>query len=132
MVGIVVVSHSHALAEETIKLSLQMAQSDISVINAGGTNDGRFGTDATKIMTAITEANSGDGVVVLVDLGSAVMSAELALELLGVDPNQVKIANAALVEGCIASVTAASIGLSMEQVLGAAEEAMNFPKVVRA
>lgn len=131
MVGIVVVSHSFALADETIKLSLQMAQSEVKVLNAGGTNDGRFGTDATKIMTAITEADSGDGVVVLVDLGSAVMSAELALELLDADLDRVKIANAALVEGCIASVTAASIGMSLDQVLASAEEAMDFPKVNR-
>lgn len=131
MVGIVVVSHSYALAEEVIKLSLQMAQSEVKVLNAGGTNDGRFGTDATKIMSAVMDADSGDGVVILVDLGSAVMSAELALELLDADSEKVKVANAALLEGCIASVTAASIGLSFEQVLASAEEAMNFPKVKR-
>lgn len=131
MVGIVVVSHSYALAEEVIKLSLQMAQSEVKVLNAGGTNDGRFGTDATKIMSAVMDADSGDGVVILVDLGSAVMSAELALELLDADSEKVKVANAALLEGCIASVTAASIGLNFEQVLASAEEAMNFPKVKR-
>lgn len=131
MVGIVVVSHSFQLAEEVIKLSMQMAQSSVTVINAGGTGDGRFGTDATKIMDAITAAESGSGVVILVDLGSAVMSAEVALELLGCDPARVIVANAPLVEGCIAAVTSASIGLPVEVVLASAEEALSYPKVER-
>lgn len=131
MVGIVLVSHSYQLAEETIKLSLQMAQSEISVINAGGTSDGSFGTDPMRIMSAIGEADSGQGVLILLDIGSAIMSTEMAIEMSGVDASKVKIANAALVEGCIAGVTSASIGMTLDEVLTAAEEALSFPKVNR-
>ena len=113
MVGIVVVSHSYNLAEETIKLSLQMAQSDIKIVNAGGASDNSFGTDTNKILNAIKEVDSGDGVIILLDIGSAVMSTEMAIEMSGSDPKKVKIANAPLVEGCIAAVTSASIGMNL-------------------
>ncbi len=129
MVGIVVVSHSYQLAEETIKLSLQMAQSELTVINAGGTGDGSFGTDPMKIMDGIQQAESGDGVLMLLDIGSAVMSAEMAIEMSGVDPTQVVMANAALVEGCIAAITTASIGMTLADVQKSAEEALLYPKV---
>lgn len=131
MVGIVVVSHSYQLAEETIKLSLQMAQSELAVINAGGGSDSSFGTDPMRIMDAIEKADSGQGVLILLDIGSAIMSTEMAIEMSGADEANIKIANAALVEGCIAGVTSASIGMTLDEVLMAAEEAMSFPKVSR-
>lgn len=129
MVGIVVVSHSYNLAEETIKLSLQMAQSDIKIVNAGGTSDNSFGTDTNKILNAIKAVDSGDGVIILLDIGSAVMSTEMAIEMSGSNPEKVKIANAPLVEGCIAAVTSASIGMNLEEVISSAEEVMLYPKV---
>lgn len=129
MVGIVVVSHSEGLAKEAIALAMQMAQAEIKVVNAAGTTSGTFGTDAVKIMGGITEASSGDGVVLLVDLGSAVMSAELAIEMLGLEPQQATIANAPLVEGLIAAVTSASIGMDLASVCRSAEEALLYPKV---
>lgn len=129
MVGIVVVSHSNKLAEETINLSMQMAQAKITIINAGGTAENGFGTDPVKIMSALTEADSGDGILILLDIGSAIMSTEMAMEMADCDPSKVKIADAALVEGCIAAVTAASIGLSLKDVLSAAEEAMSYSKL---
>lgn len=129
MVGIIVVSHSYQLAEETIKLSLQMAQSEIGVKNAGGTANNEFGTDPMKIMNAIQSLDAEDGIVILLDIGSAVMSTEMAIEMSGVDTEKVKIANAALVEGCLAAITSASIGMSLKDVITAAEEALNYPKV---
>lgn len=129
MVGIVVVSHSKNLAQEIINFSMQMAQADIKVINAGGTSDGRFGTDATKIMDAIQQSDDKDGVLILVDLGSAIMSAEMAMDFLDEDLKQrVLIADAPIVEGCIAAVSQASIGASLEEVKNAAEQARNYSK----
>lgn len=131
MVGIVVVSHSNGLAEETTQLALQMAQAELKVINAGGTASNEFGTDPMKIMSAIDEADSGDGVLILLDIGSAIMSTEMAIEMSGCATDKVKIADAALVEGCIAAITSASIGMTLEEVKQSAEEAMQFPKVNR-
>lgn len=131
MVGIVVVSHSEALAKEAIALAMQMAQAEIKVVNAAGTTSGTFGTDAVKIMAGITEAASGQGVVLLVDLGSAVMSTELAIEMLGLSDAEAVIANAPLVEGLIAAVTSASIGMDLASVCRSAEEALLYPKVTK-
>ncbi|MCT4509950.1 MAG: dihydroxyacetone kinase phosphoryl donor subunit DhaM [Tepidibacter sp.] len=129
MVGIVVVSHSKNLAQEIINFSMQMAQADIKVINAGGTSDGRFGTDATKIMDAIQQSDDKDGVLILVDLGSAIMSAEMAMDFLDEDlKERVLIADAPIVEGCIAAVSQVSIGASLEEVKNAAEQARNYSK----
>ncbi len=129
MVGIVVVSHSKNLAQEIINFSMQMAQSDIKVINAGGTDDGRFGTDATKIIDSIQQADDKEGVLILVDLGSAIMSAEMAIDFLDEDLRErVLIADAPIVEGCISAVSQASIGASLEEVKNAAEQARNYSK----
>ncbi|MCT4596128.1 MAG: dihydroxyacetone kinase phosphoryl donor subunit DhaM [Anaeromicrobium sp.] len=130
MVGIVIVSHSNKLAEEIIKLSMQMCQSkDLKVAAAGGTFDNRFGTDANRIMEAITEVDTGDGVVILVDLGSAIMSAEMSIEFLGDEvAKNVHIADAPIVEGAIAAVSQASIGATLQEVISAAEDAKNYPK----
>lgn len=131
MVGIVVVSHSEQLGEEIIKFSLQMAQSQISIINASGTLDGRFGTDPIKIMESIEKANSGDGVLILADLGSAVMSTSMAIELLDDSlKDLVVLADAPIVEGTMAAVTLASVGLPLESVKTSAEEAKSYSKKI--
>ena len=83
MVGIVVVSHSSDLARAAVDLALQMAPvSPPRIEIAPGTSDNRLGTDASRVAEAIVAADDGDGVAVIMDLGSAVLSAELALELL--------------------------------------------------
>ncbi|SHJ66335.1 dihydroxyacetone kinase phosphoryl donor subunit DhaM [Tepidibacter formicigenes] len=129
MVGIVVVSHSKNLAEEIINFSMQMAKSEIKVINAGGTSDGRFGTDASKIVEAIQNVDDGSGVLILVDLGSAIMSAEMAVEFLDEElQKRVFIADAPIVEGSIAAISQASIGASLEEVKNAAEGAKAYSK----
>lgn len=129
MVGIVVVSHSKKLAQEIIGFSMEMAQTDIKVINAGGTSDERFGTDATIIMNAIQKADDGSGVVILVDLGSAIMSANMAIEFLDEDlQKRVFIADAPIVEGAIAAISQASIGSSLEEVKKSAERAKEYSK----
>ncbi len=84
MVGIVIVSHSYALAEGVAELARQMGGPDVRIETAGGLDlpDHPIGTDAVMVMSAVERAWSPDGVLVLMDLGSAVLSAEMALELL--------------------------------------------------
>ncbi len=111
MVGIVIVSHSSKIAQGVVELSQQMAQGDVKILSAGGTEDGSIGTDATKIMEAIIEADSGNGVLVMVDLGSAIMSTEMAIDLIDEKKrDMIKIADAPIVEGSISAVVQASIG----------------------
>ena len=129
MVGLVIVSHSDLIAQGIVDLCNQLAQGKVKTIAAGGI-DGGLGTDATKIHQAILQADGGDGVVILVDLGSAVMSAELALEMLDEGQAQrVQIADAAVVEGAIAGVVQASIGGNLKEVIASAQEAMQYSKL---
>jgi PTS hybrid protein len=117
-VGLVVVSHSRPLAEAAVTLARQMLPgSDLAVEVAAGTDDGGLGTDAVAISEAITAADAGDGVVVLMDLGSAVMSAETALELLDDDVrSRVLLSPAPLVEGLIGAVVVAAGGADRDRV----------------
>ena len=81
MVGIVIVSHSYKVAEGVYDLAMQMAAENDHIIPAGGMEDNSIGTDAFKIMQAIEQADTGDGVAILADLGSGIMSAEMAIEM---------------------------------------------------
>ena len=124
MVGIVIVSHSSKVAEGIREMALQMANPDQKIIAAGGTDAGGIGTDAVKILNAINEADDGDGVVLLVDLGSAVLSAEVAMEMLEeIVRERVRIADTPILEGSISAVVEASIGSPLEAVVATAEEA---------
>ncbi|NHF63142.1 phosphoenolpyruvate--protein phosphotransferase [Microcella pacifica] len=121
-VGVVAVSHSPALAEAAIALALEMtSDGGPAIAAAAGTADGGTGTDAARIAAAIAEVDSGDGVVVIMDLGSAIMSAELALEF--VDSGlveRVRLVAAPFVEGLLAAVVRAAGGAALDEV---AEEA---------
>jgi phosphocarrier protein FPr len=113
MVGLVIVSHSRALAEGLVGLLRQVASPTLSVAIAAGIGENRseFGTDAVEIMDAIRSVYSEDGVLVLMDLGSAVLSAKLALDLLPPEmTNKVRFCGAPLVEGAVAA--AVQIGLT--------------------
>ena len=111
MVGIVVVSHSPDLAQAAVGLALQMVNGPAPRIGiAAGTSDDRFGTDAAAVAEAVVAADEGEGVVVIMDLGSAVLSAELALELLSKPSSQVRLVPAAFVEGIFAAVISAAGG----------------------
>ncbi|MDO4538165.1 MAG: dihydroxyacetone kinase phosphoryl donor subunit DhaM [Coriobacteriales bacterium] len=129
MVGLVIVSHSWKIAEGVCDLAMQMASSSAHIVAAGGMEDKEIGTDAVKIMEAIREANNGDGVVVLADLGSGVMSAEMAMELLEDEDINVQLADAPIVEGAIAAAVEASCGGDMDAVLQAAEGARSVKKL---
>lgn len=131
MVGIVIVSHSEKAAEGIRELAVQMSGNERSIIAAGGIEDGSIGTDAVKISNAIKEADSGEGVVVMVDLGSAVMSSTMAIELLESNlGKRVRIANAPILEGTISAAVQASIGDTIDNVLAAAEEARDMNKLM--
>ena len=124
MIGIVVVSHSRALADAAVGLAEEMvaAEARPGIRVAAGLDETTFGTDASAIAEAITDVDSADGVLVLLDLGSAVLSAEMALEF--IDPEtaeRVRISPAPLVEGLVAAVVTASTGASLAEVAAEAE-----------
>jgi PTS hybrid protein len=132
LVGIVVVSHSSRIAEGAVELARQMAGPDLRLESAGGTADGSLGTDAMAIMTAIQTADAGSGVVVLADLGSAVLATQTALELL--DPiaaARVRLSRGPVVEGTVVAAVQASIGDDLEAVLEAADAAAALDKLAR-
>ena len=127
MVGIVVVSHSQDIAAGTIRLAAQMAGPDVPIEGAGGTADGGLGTDADRIAAALDAADRGEGVVVLGDLGSAILTVRAILEAR--ESNGVRLLDAPLVEGAIAAAVTASAGLPIDDVARAAEEARVVPKL---
>ncbi len=129
LVGLVAVSHSQALAEAAVELSLQMLHgSPLPEIRiAAGTQDGQLGTDAIRVAAAIRSANQGAGVVVLMDLGSAVLSAEFALDLAG-DVSAVLV-EAPFVEGLLAATVRAAMGGTLEEVAGDARAALTPKRV---
>jgi PTS hybrid protein len=120
-VGIVIVSHSAKLAEGVVELAAQMAP-EVVIVAAGGLPDGRLGTDYDTVLRALHEADQGAGVVLLHDLGSALMTAELAVESLD-DPDTVLLANAPLVEGAVVAAVAAQGGADVAEVCRVAEAA---------
>ncbi|MEE8601244.1 dihydroxyacetone kinase phosphoryl donor subunit DhaM [Euzebya tangerina] len=117
-VGLVVVSHSRALAEAAVALTLQMVDEPPPVAIAAGTDDGGFGTDGVAVSGAIADvaAKAPGGVLVLMDLGSAVLSAEMALELTDTDDVPVVLSPAPLVEGLVGAVVAAAAGATLHTV----------------
>lgn len=122
-VGIVFVSHSSKIAEGLVELAAQMAP-DAALVAAGGTDDGRIGTSFDRVSEAIAEADSGAGVVVLCDLGSAILTSETALDFLDDEQRaRVRIVDAPLVEGGVAAAVAAQAGDALETVVGAARSA---------
>jgi PTS hybrid protein len=126
-VGLVLVSHSTRIAEGTAELAAQMAGPEVRIVPAGGLEDGTIGTDAARIAAAIEAADAGAGVVVLVDLGSAVLSAVTAFEMLG-DPETIRLSKGPFVEGAVIAAVQASTGSSLAEVLEAAEGAASLPK----
>lgn len=127
LVGVVVVSHSRRLAQAAVDLAMQMVHAEApNVVVAAGLPDEGLGTDAMAIQEAIEQANAGAGVVILTDLGSAILNAEMALEFLG-EPDDVRLVPAPFVEGVVASVVQAATGASLDAVAAEASRAL-MPK----
>jgi len=116
-VGIVLVSHSAPLAEGAAELAAQISGGTVAIIPAGGTDDGGLGTSAAKVQRAVKLADSGAGVVIIPDLGSAVLTVRALL------------ADAPFVEGVVAATVAAAAGGDITAVLAAAEEARHARKL---
>jgi len=134
MVGLVLVSHSETLVAGLREMVAQVAGDDVPVTTAGGTDDGRLGTSAPRIAAAIRAALDGgaDDALVLLDLGSAALSLELATEELSVDERRrVRISEAPLVEGAILAAVQASVGAPIDDVVAAAEGAASMTKLPR-
>jgi PTS hybrid protein len=127
-VGIVLVSHSAELAAGAAHLAAQVSGGTVTIIAAGGTDDGELGTSAAKVERGLRLAESGLGVVVLPDLGSAVLTVRAVLE--DEDPAaNVVMADAPFVEGAVAATVTAAAGGDIKAVAAAAEEARNARKL---
>jgi phosphoenolpyruvate-protein phosphotransferase/dihydroxyacetone kinase phosphotransfer subunit len=126
-VALVVVSHSRALADAAVALASEMLHNrPVNIEVAAGLDDTTFGTDAVRIKEAIERVDGPDGVVVLMDLGSAVLSTELALDLLA-DPSardRVILSPAPIVEGLIVAAVAAAGGATRLEVAAEASGAL--------
>ena len=129
MVGIVVVSHSAELARGVVDLAGQMAGPEVSIEAAGGGPDGGLGTNEPLVREALARAQDGQGVAVLADLGSSILTVLSVLEDHEDDDADIRLADAPLVEGAVAAAVMASAGGSLDQVIAAAEEARSVGKL---
>lgn len=120
MVGLVIVSHSVKIAEGVVDVAIQMAP-NVHFEAAGGTDDGGIGTNFERVQSALRVADSGAGVAVLCDLGSAVLTAETARDFADA-PERIRIVDAPIVEGAIAAAVAAESGADLDAVVAAAQD----------
>ena len=124
-VGIVFVSHSSRIAEGMVDLAGQMAGS-VHLVAAGGTDEDGIGTSFTKVMSGVAEADGGEGVVVISDLGSALLTAETVLDMLDEDQRaRVRVVDVPFVEGGVAAAVAAESGSGLDAVAQAARGAVD-------
>jgi PTS hybrid protein len=126
LVGIVLVSHSLDLARGLAELTSQVAGAEVRVEPAGGGPGGTLGTSGEAVRQAITRAESGQGVVVLADLGSSILTVRHLLE--GRANGHVRLVDAPFVEGAIAAAVVSAAGQPLEDVARAAEEARGASK----
>jgi phosphoenolpyruvate---glycerone phosphotransferase subunit DhaM len=127
VVGIVLVSHSAELARGLADVVAQVAGGEVAVEPAGGAPGGGLGTSADLVAAGIGRADHGDGVVVIGDLGSSILTVRHLLEHLGTN-GRVRLADAPLVEGAIAASVVAAGGATIDEVVTAAESARDARK----
>ena len=127
-VGIVLVSHSAALAEGTAEVAGQIGGGSVVIAAAGGTDDGGIGTSIARVREAVQRAEAGAGVVILPDLGSSVLTVRALLAEEDF-PGPVALADAPFVEGAVAATVTATAGGDVKAVLQAAEEARHARKL---
>ena len=128
MVGIVVVSHSSDLAAGLAALAAQMAGPDVRIEPAGGLPDGGLGTDEDRVRAAIKAADQGEGVVILGDLGSAILTVRHVLERHNGN-GTVRLVDAPIVEGAVAAAVTASANMPIDDVARSAEDARGAGKL---
>ena len=132
MLGFVVVSHSKDLAEAVIHLANEMKRYDFPLINGSGTDGDFLGSNPLTIKEAILNAKTDKGALVFVDIGSSVLNTQVAIDFLadeGVDVENIKIADAPLVEGLIAAVAINDEKADMESILDELKELKTFSKL---
>lgn len=127
MVGIVLVSHSFELAHGLAALASQLAGAEVRIEPAGGGPNGSLGTTDDTVIEAITKADTGQGVVVLADLGSSILTVRHLLED-GLGNGHLRLVDAPFVEGAIAAAVMSSAGQDLDEVARAAEEARGANK----
>lgn len=119
MVGFVIVSHSAKLAEGVVDLARMMAKT-APIAPAGGLEDGSFGTSFEKIAAAVDQVYSDDGVLVLMDMGSAVMTAEMVME--SMEDRKIVLADCPVAEGAVTAAVGAEAGMTLEEILADLEQ----------
>ena len=132
MLGFVVVSHSKDLAEAVIHLANEMKRYDFPLINGSGTDGDFLGSNPLTIKEALVNAKTDKGALVFVDIGSSVLNTQVAIDFLadeGVDVENIKIADAPLVEGLIAGVAVNDEKADIESILDELKELKTFSKL---
>ncbi|SFB15687.1 dihydroxyacetone kinase phosphoryl donor subunit DhaM [Selenomonas ruminantium] len=125
MVGIVIVSHSEKLAAGVVEIAKMMAP-NAPLVAAGGLDDGGLGTSYSKISDAIDEVYSDDGVAVLMDMGSAVMTTEIVIE--DKDNSKVRMLDCPLVEGAVLAAVESTGGITLDELAVKIKESYNVRK----
>jgi phosphoenolpyruvate---glycerone phosphotransferase subunit DhaM len=126
VIGIVLVSHSATLAQGLAEMLAAIGSADVPVAVAGGAEHGGLGTSVEFIQAAIDAADRGEGVVIIPDLGSSVLSARTVLG--DADGRRAVLVDAPFVEGAVAAAVTAASGASLEDVAEAARQARDVPK----
>ena len=119
MVGLVIVSHSSKLAEGVVDLARMMAKT-APIAPAGGLEDGSFGTSFEKISNAVDQVYSDDGAILIMDMGSAVMTAEMVTE--SMEGRRLALADCPVAEGAVTAAVDAEAGMSLEEILADLEQ----------
>lgn len=126
MVGIVIVSYSQKLAEGVVEIATMMA-ADAPIAAAGGLEEGGFGTSFERIVEAVQDVDQGAGVAILMDMGSAVMTAEMVCEAL--DDMKIRLLDAPLVEGAVLAAVESQMGTSLDDLAAKIGEAREVRKL---
>lgn len=122
MVSILIVSHSKEIAAGTKKLAEQMKQGDVEILAVGGTKEGEIGTDPDAIYSSLKKINKEDGVIVLADLGSAVMNINMIIDRFDEDiKKKIILADAPIVEGAVFATVEASVGEKLSNIVSSIE-----------
>ncbi|MDO5145922.1 MAG: dihydroxyacetone kinase phosphoryl donor subunit DhaM [Eubacteriales bacterium] len=129
-IGVVLVSHSEYIAKGLKELVNEMNDGSVPVEAAGGADGGRIGTSAIRIQKAIESMEDCDHILVYADLGSSILSAETAMDIIDEDlADKVQLVDAPLVEGALAGVVQATISDDVDEVIRISEEARNTHKL---
>lgn len=129
-IGVMIISHSEYIANGLKDLVNEMNDGSVPVIAAGGADGGRIGTSAIRIQNAIESLEDCEHILIYADLGSSILSAETAIDMIDEDlAEKVQIVDAPIVEGALAGVVQATISDDVEEVIRVSEDARNAHKV---